>query len=106
MLARHEGQVVLVWGAIPGERVTARVDRVGKGVAYAEAAEVIAASPDRRPPAGDWRCGGNVYAHVEYERQRILKGEIIRDALGRIGRWPLPEAPSGRGFPAAGMMDL
>ena len=32
MLARHQGQVVLVWGAIPGERVTARVDRTTKGV--------------------------------------------------------------------------
>ena len=36
MLARHEGLVVLVWGAIPGERVRARVERAGKGVVYAE----------------------------------------------------------------------
>ena len=77
MLARHDGQVVLVWGAIPGERVRARVERVGKGVAYAETLDVLSASQDRRPAAMDWRCGGNVYAHVEYERQRRLKGEIV-----------------------------
>ena len=45
---RHDGQVVLVWGAIPGERVRARIERVGNGVLYAETAEVLNASPDRR----------------------------------------------------------
>ena len=102
MLARYGGQVVLVWGAIPGERVTARVERVGKGVAYAEAIEVGTPSPDRRAAGSDWRCGGNVYAHVEYERQRVLKGQIIQDALGRIGRVPLPAPPEVVGSPEAG----
>jgi 23S rRNA (uracil1939-C5)-methyltransferase len=102
MLARHEGQVVLVWGAIPGERVAARVERVGKSVAYAETIDVLAPSEDRRPAAGDWRCGGNVYAHVAYERQRTLKGEIIHDAFGRIGHLPLPEPPPVIGSPETG----
>src|SRR6187401_2991820 len=84
MLARHRGQVVLVWGAIPGERVTARVERVGKGVIYADTTEVLTPSPDRRPVAGDWRCGGSVLAFVEYPRQLELKGQIIQDALARI----------------------
>jgi len=102
MLARHDGQVVLVWGAIPGERVRARVERVGKGVAYAETLDVLSASQDRRPAAMDWRCGGNVYAHVAYERQRRLKGEIVQDALGRIGRVPLAVPPDVVGSPEAG----
>ena len=102
MLARHHGQVVLVWGAIPGERVAARVERVGKGVAYAETVDVLAPSADRREAAGDWRCGGNVYAHVDYERQRTLKGEIIHDAFGRIGHLPLPEPPPVIGSPETG----
>ena len=37
MIARAGGLVVLVAGAIPGERLTARIERVGKGVAYASA---------------------------------------------------------------------
>ncbi|MGH9348083.1 MAG: class I SAM-dependent RNA methyltransferase [Vicinamibacterales bacterium] len=102
MLARHGGQVVLVWGAIPGERVAARVDRVGKGVAYAETIDVLTPSGDRRPAAGDWRCGGNVYAHVGYERQRTLKGEILQDALARIGRLPWPTRPDVVGSPECG----
>jgi tRNA/tmRNA/rRNA uracil-C5-methylase (TrmA/RlmC/RlmD family) len=101
MLARHGGQVVLVWGAIPGERVAARVERSGKGVVYADAVEIVSASPDRREIRGDWRCGGNVYAHVAYPRQLQLKGEVIRDAFARIGRLPVA-APEVIGSPESG----
>src|SRR6186713_2628365 len=93
MLARHKGQVVLVWGAIPGERVSARVERSTRSVLYAETIEVLSPSPDRRDAAADWRCGGNVFAHVAYERQLTLKAEIVQDAFGRIGRIPLASLP-------------
>ena len=102
MLARHHGQIVLVWGAIPGERVSARVERVGKGVIYADTAEVLEASPDRRGDVGDWRCGGNVMAFVAYPRQLQLKGQIIQDALARIGRVPLSAPPDVIGSPEGG----
>lgn len=101
MLARHSGQVVLVWGAIPGEKVVAKLERVGKGVAYADTVDVLIPSPDRRDSVGDWRCGGSVYSHVNYERQRRLKGEVIQDALGRIGRLPVP-VPEVVGSPEQG----
>lgn len=87
MLARHEGLVVLVSAAIPGERVRALVERTTAGVAYAAVVEVIEASADRRP-AGDWACGGNVYAHIAYPRQLPLKSAIVLDALARIGHVP------------------
>ena len=93
MLARHQGQVVLVWGAIPGERVHACVERVGRGVLFAEVSEVLAPSADRRDAGADWRCGGNVFAHIAYERQTQLKAEIIRDTLGRIGHVWLSAPP-------------
>src|SRR5215510_8662494 len=93
MLARHNGQVVLVWGAIPGERVRVRIERSGKGVVYAQTVDVLSASPDRRDAIGDWRCGGNVLAHVAYSRQLQLKSDIIRDAFARIGRLPLTDPP-------------
>jgi 23S rRNA (uracil1939-C5)-methyltransferase len=102
MLARHQGQVVLVWGAIPGERVTARIERTGKGLAYAETVEVLTPSSDRRAVAADWRCGGNALAHVSYPRQLQLKGQIIQDAFGRIGRVPLPAVPDVLGSPESG----
>ena len=102
MLARHNGQVVLVWGAIPGERVRARIERSGKGVLFAETMEVVTPSPDRREAPADWRCGGNVLAHVGYERQLHLKSDIIRDAFARIGRMPLDAAPGVLASPEQG----
>lgn len=102
MLGRHKGQVVLVWGAVPGERVRARVEKVGKGVAYAETVEVLAPSPDRRPAAADWRCGGNALAHVSYSRQLQLKGEIVQDAFRRIAHAPLGAPPAVTGSPETG----
>ena len=101
MLARHDGQVVLVAGTMPGERVRARVERVAKGVAHAETVDVLTPSPDRRP-AADWRCGGRDYAHVAYERQRTLKAEIIADAFRRLGRLPLASLPQVRPSPEHG----
>jgi 23S rRNA (uracil1939-C5)-methyltransferase len=107
MLARHEGQVVLVGGTIPGERVRVRIDRVGRGVAFASLIDILAPSPDRRTPhadadtgagASDPLCGGNVYAHVAYAAQPAIKREVLRDALRHGGRleWPgdLPVAAS------------
>lgn len=101
MLARHEGQVVLVSGAIPGERVAARIDRIAKHVAHADTVEVVRASVDRRA-AHDGRCGGRDYAHIAYERQRLLKGEIIADAFRRVGRMPLGASPDVMASPEHG----
>ena len=90
MIARHQGQVLLVAGAIPGERVTAKVERVEKRLAFASTVSVPEPSRDRRE-AHDPLCGGCVYAHIAYPRQVTLKSDIIGDAFVRIGRIPLSE---------------
>jgi 23S rRNA (uracil1939-C5)-methyltransferase len=86
MLARHEGRVILVQGAIPGERVRARIGRVERQFAFADAVEVITSSSDRRGAAVDLACGGCLYAHIAYGRQLALKAEVVRDAFARLGR--------------------
>jgi 23S rRNA (uracil1939-C5)-methyltransferase len=92
MIARVNGQIVLVTGTMPGERVLARVARVGKGVAHAAAIEVEDASPDRRQACADPLCGGCLYSHIAYPRQLAIKSEVIADAFKRIGRLSLPAA--------------
>jgi 23S rRNA (uracil1939-C5)-methyltransferase len=90
MIARVDGQVVLVSGAVPGERVQGRIERVGKGVAYAATIAVEEPSPDRREPFADPQCGGCLYSHIAYPRQLEIKGQVIADAFKRIGRLELP----------------
>ena len=94
MLARCRGQVVLVDGTLPGETVRAQVTRVGRGVVYAHADDIVSASPHRRVPSVDRRCGGSTFGHVAYPHQLTLKAGIVQDALRRLGRIsdaPLPD---------------
>jgi len=92
MIARHDGRVILVLGAIPGERVVASVERVEKRLAFAVVTRVTSRSADRREGAIEPLCGGCLFAHIAYPRQVALKGEIIGDAFARIGRVPLGRA--------------
>jgi tRNA/tmRNA/rRNA uracil-C5-methylase (TrmA/RlmC/RlmD family) len=98
MIARHDGQVILVSNAIPGERVRARIERVVRGVTYAHARDILEPDPDRRGSVDAHACGGAVYAHIAYPRQLRTKADVVADAFARIARMPLavavPVAPS------------
>jgi tRNA/tmRNA/rRNA uracil-C5-methylase (TrmA/RlmC/RlmD family) len=102
MIARADGLVVLVSGAIPGEQVIGRVERVGRGVAYAEVVSVEQPSPDRRPALADPLCGGCLYSHIAYERQLLVKALVIEDAFARIGRLTVPGPVRVLGSPQDG----
>src|SRR5690349_2101754 len=102
MLARVDGRVALVRGGIPGERVVAAVERVQRGVIWADVVKVLDASPDRREPPHPIGCGGSLYAHVRYDRQRQLKAEVIADALRRIGKMTWATAIDVRPSPEHG----
>jgi 23S rRNA (uracil1939-C5)-methyltransferase len=102
MLAKVEGKVVFIAGAIPGEEVKIRITRATSQAAWADVVEVVTPSPDRREPRCDPTCGGMAYAHIRYERQLRLKGEVIADALRRIGSISLPAPPVVAGSPETG----
>lgn len=102
MIARVGGQVVLVAGAIPGERVTAAIDRVAKGVAYATTVTIEQPSPDRRDTTADPSCGGCLYASISYPRQLEIKALTVADAFARIARLDLPSAVRVAPSPEAG----
>ncbi len=92
MIARHDGAIVFVAGAIPGEVVEAEIEKVQRGTAWAVTRRVLEPSPDRVDGAPDGACGGSVFAHIAYERQRHLKSAIIEDGFRRIGKVAL-DAP-------------
>lgn len=82
-----EGYVVLVPFVIPGERVLARVFRVGPSFANADLVEVLTPSAERVQArcALFGRCGGCQYQHMPLRMQREWKRQHVVDALGRIG---------------------
>jgi len=90
MIARHEGQIVLVLGAIPGERVRARIEKADRQLAFASTVDVVTPSSDRREPYVDPLCGGCLYAHISYARQLRVKADVIVDAFVRLGRFAAP----------------
>ncbi|MDR5700348.1 class I SAM-dependent RNA methyltransferase [Agromyces aerolatus] len=95
-VARHDGRVVFVSDAIPGERVRARVTDVRKDRFWrAETVEVLDASPDRREHvwaeasvdrAPEHRAGGAEFGHIRMSRQRELKREVLTEALQRFAQ--------------------
>ena len=91
-LGHHEGQPVLVAGALPGERVDVEPLRQAKGVVHGRLLKVLAPSAERvqAPCPYFGRCGGCGYQHLAYSRQLEVKREILRETLRRIGRidWP------------------
>lgn len=102
-IARHEGRVVFVADAIPGERVRARVTDAAKPSFWrAETVEVLDASPHRRAHVWaeadlsrdpDERAGGADLGHIELDHQRTLKGQVLAEALDKFAGGGL-EAPT------------
>lgn len=89
-VGRHEGRVVFVRHALPGERVVVEVTEGEERSRFlrGDAVEVLSASPDRvEPPcpfAGPGRCGGCDFQHVRLPAQRELKAAVVREQLSRL----------------------
>ena len=87
-IARHDGFVVFVRGALPGDLVRARVTRSKRHYAEAEAIEIVRPSTDRIPPScdhGGEPCPGAPWQELPYELQLEHKQRQIADSLERIG---------------------
>jgi 23S rRNA (uracil1939-C5)-methyltransferase len=83
-VARLEGYVVFVSGALPGDRVRAEVVKAKRAYAQARALEVLEPGPDRVEPAAPGHPGASWQA-LRYERQLEVKHAQVDDALRRIG---------------------
>ncbi len=87
-IARHEGAVIFVRHAIPGEIVEVEITGVEKSFARARVVAVIEASPSRRQPPChvSLQCGGCDFQHIDPARQRELKSEVIAEQFARIAK--------------------
>ena len=86
-LAHHEGRVVFVPFAAPGDRVRARVVERRRGFLRAEMTDVMQAGPARVEPHCPFfgRCGGCQWQHVAPAAQRAAKAALVAEQLGRLG---------------------
>jgi tRNA/tmRNA/rRNA uracil-C5-methylase (TrmA/RlmC/RlmD family) len=97
-VARHEGRVVFVRHAVPGEKVRIRLTDAGEGSKFwrADVVEVLEASPDRVPhfwhladslrawSHGHPPVGGAELGHISLDRQRSLKADVLAEQLKRL----------------------
>jgi tRNA/tmRNA/rRNA uracil-C5-methylase (TrmA/RlmC/RlmD family) len=88
-VARHDGRVVFVRYALPGERVRVRVTADRGSYWHAETVEVLEPSADRTaslcPIAGVDGAGCCDLAFVDPTAARVLKAEVVSNQLARLG---------------------
>jgi len=94
-LVRSEEGVVFLNYVIPGEEVIYRIRERARGILWGEAEEILTPSPHRvKAPCPYYgQCGGCIFQHIAYPYQEIIKKEILKDDLKRIGHMDakLPE---------------
>ena len=87
-VARADGYVVFVAGALPGDRVRARLTKAKRGYAEGSAIELVEPSAERIPDHcvhdGD-PCPGAPWQGLAYDRQLAEKSRQVDEALRRLG---------------------
>src|SRR4051794_30137787 len=91
-VARHDGYVVFVQGAVPGDRVRAVVTKSKRDYGEARTVEVLDPSPERIEPRAPHP--GAPWQVLPYERQLEEKERQVSEALERIGRFDQPPVRS------------
>ncbi len=83
-VARTDGYVVFVAGAVPGDRVRAVIGKRKRAYAEARTIEILEPGPDRIAPVADHP--GAPWQVIAYQRQLEVKQGQVHDALRRIGK--------------------
>ena len=86
-VARIDGRVVFVHGALRGEKCRVLILKTLRSVAFAKVLKVLEPSDARIAPDCPYfpRCGGCTYRHMRYEEELRLKRQRVQDNLSRIG---------------------
>lgn len=86
-VARHEGRVIFVSGAIDGEVVDVEITEDAGKFLRATVTNVVEASEHRQPhfwKAAREGAGGAEFGHITLEHQRELKAQVLEEALQRM----------------------
>lgn len=87
-IARVEGKVVFVQGALPGERVTAIPLRQKPSYEVARVDKILRASSQRVTPGCPYFgiCGGCAMQHLDAAAQVAVKQRVLEDAFWHLGK--------------------
>ena len=89
-IARHDGAVIFVRHAIPGEKCTIQITSTGSSFNRADVISVEAQSEFRvqAPCSFAHRngCGGCDFQHISVDHQRKLKSDVIAEQFSRIAK--------------------
>ena len=92
-IARHDGAVIFVRHAIPGEKCTIQITSTGSSFNRADVISVEAPSEFRvqAPCSFAHRngCGGCDFQHISVDHQRTLKSDVIAEQFSRIAKMDL-----------------
>ena len=82
-LARVDGYVVFVEGAVPGDRVRVKITKRKKNYAEGHLIDTLEASELRTEPRCFYfgTCGGCKWQHVDYEAQTAAKRQSVEEAF-------------------------
>ena len=91
-LVRHEGKVIFVSGAVPGDTVTIQLSKNKKDWAEGRALHIEHPAPDRLIPfcSHFGTCGGCKWQMLPYHKQLLYKQQEAEQNLRRIGKVELP----------------
>jgi 23S rRNA (uracil1939-C5)-methyltransferase len=92
-VAHHEGKVVFVSHAAPGDLVDVRISRGKSSFMEGEPIRYIEYSKDRVEPFCPHfgTCGGCKWQHIDYALQKDYKRQQVVDQFERIAKVPIPE---------------
>lgn len=87
-IARRDGKVVFVQGALPGERVKAEILKSKSSYEKARTVEILKPASARVEPRCPHFgvCGGCSMQHLEFSSQVAIKARALEDQLWHIGR--------------------
>ncbi len=92
-IARHDGAVIFVRHAIPGEKCTIQITSTGSSFNRADVVSVETPSEFRveAPCTFAHRngCGGCDFQHISVDHQRTLKSDVIAEQFSRIAKMEL-----------------
>jgi 23S rRNA (uracil1939-C5)-methyltransferase len=86
-VAKKDGRVIFIPGAVIGDRVTVKINRVSKRFVYGEIVEMETPSPFRVTPECPHfgSCGGCIMQQIHYDNQLEIKIRYLSENLRRIG---------------------